>query len=507
MPSVATDAPILHFDAGEILKHQITPEGYLRCYMRIAKVGDLTYMNPDGSKRVEIVTPEVLFNKDSIDSFKMKPITLEHPAELVNSRNARKYQRGLTGHHAVIDSNFLGLVGTITDREMVDSVLRGDTQETSCGYEAAVNHSDGKFFQGFRKGNHVAGTRKGRAGEEIGFHIDSVDEYWSLLKDDAWREDYDESFVDDVLQVPSKTKFFTQSPDALVKDSVEPLQSASADQPQPKGKQPMTYPITVGNRPIVLDSADDAAAINAMLAENSALKAKLDAKKMADDEDDDYEDDEDEDDEEMKDKNGKPLPAFIRKKMAKKDSLIEELRANLDALTTEVETKDGELAVLQAIVGRTDSEEEPAERMDSDEIEALVQKAITDRLDALEDCRPYLPADFKFDSAMTPADLKQAAIAHFDNELQVEGEAAINAAYQTIKRVANKRQDSSTQLNNVLYQTLPNPAVRQDSQVLSIEELARLDSADDRIKTLDPRRASMLRSYQAGRAKITPGVN
>jgi hypothetical protein len=55
---------------------------------------------------------------------------------------------------------------------------------------------------------------------------------------------------------------------------------------------------------------------------------------------------------------------------------------------------------------------------------------------------------------MSAADLKLAAIKHFDSDIAVEGDVAIDAAYQTIKRVAGKRIDSSQTLNGALFQTL-----------------------------------------------------
>lgn len=191
--------------------------------MRIARTGDLAYRNTDGSERIEVVTPEVLFSKDSIDSFKMKPITLEHPPEMVNSSNSTRYSRGLTGHHAVIDSTFLGLVGTVTDKETVDSILKGEADQTSCGYLAGIRpHNDGKYYQTNRSGNHIAATRAGRAGVDIGFHIDSADEFWWATREDAWREDINNDLINEVLQISPRQYFISTSKPMTKLDDTAP---------------------------------------------------------------------------------------------------------------------------------------------------------------------------------------------------------------------------------------------------------------------------------------------
>lgn len=171
---------VFHVDRGTIFKHERTPEGFLRVHMRIARVGELTYRNADGSERIEVVSPEVLFAKDSTDSFKMKPITLGHPPERVTAENARQYERGMTGHMVTIDGDFLGIVGTITDKETIDAIERGDASEVSCGYDAeTVLRPDGKYDQLNRYGNHVAAVYRGRAGSEVRFGIDLADsEVW-----------------------------------------------------------------------------------------------------------------------------------------------------------------------------------------------------------------------------------------------------------------------------------------------------------------------------------------
>ncbi|MBW4469312.1 MAG: DUF724 domain-containing protein [Stenomitos rutilans HA7619-LM2] len=224
------------------------------------------------------------------------------------------------------------------------------------------------------------------------------------------------------------------------------------------------------------------------------------------DSDDEYDEDEDED-EDMNDDDddmpsGKKMPLWLKKKMAKKDSAIAELADRLDSLAAEIETKDGEIAVLQAIVGRTDAEE-ATEHADAEAIEAEVQARLDSMFEAYADAEPYLPAGFKLDATSTPATIQSAALSTLDTEFKLDSAEAIAGAYAAMKRFSPKRQDSSSQLNGLLYQTLPTPAARIDATPLSIPELARLDSADPRLAALDFRTQGQVRSYRVGREKIT----
>ncbi len=170
----------------------MTPEGFLNCYMRVAKVGDLQYRNADGSTRTEYVSKDSLFNTDSVKSLKMKPVTFEHPPALLTAETAKGYSTGSTGHLTVPDGSFLGITAVIHDKPTIDAILSGKAREVSCGYTCdLVKRADGSFEQRNRQYNHVAVTRKGRAGNSVAVHMDSVDDanIWTQIRGDSMSDE------------------------------------------------------------------------------------------------------------------------------------------------------------------------------------------------------------------------------------------------------------------------------------------------------------------------------
>lgn len=187
---------MLRFDSGVIARHQLTNDGYLRTYMRIAKADhELVYRNPLGDKRVEVISEQELFNTDSLDSFVMLPITDEHPPVQVSSQNFRQYGRGSSGQTLIREvtpiGTFLGTIATVYDSELANSITSGERFGVSPGYRVKTrDRKDGKLDQFDRRGNHIAAVRNPRGGIDIktvleGLRVDSDEEL------DLWVQDVD----------------------------------------------------------------------------------------------------------------------------------------------------------------------------------------------------------------------------------------------------------------------------------------------------------------------------
>jgi hypothetical protein len=160
-----------------------TPEGYVRVRGTFSRSGCQTYTNPDGSKRVEYRPPEEVSRPDSLLSMGGLPVTLEHPPQLLTPDTVRQHTRGHSGTQVEFTDGFVHGTVTLTDREAIEAVKRRDAVELSVGYRCEYDPTpgtapDGTRYDGVQRnisGNHLAVTRKARAGSEVCLHFDSAD--------------------------------------------------------------------------------------------------------------------------------------------------------------------------------------------------------------------------------------------------------------------------------------------------------------------------------------------
>ena len=171
------------YDVSPIEKYEMTPEGYLRVWASIARTGIQHYTDADGSIRKEFRPETEVASPESLASFAGKAITMEHPPVLLDSENTKNYQVGFTGSEIVYDNGFVKAVMTVTDKETIDKVMKGDVREVSAGYRVNYDPTpgvtdSGEHYDGIQKeisGNHVAIVRRGRAGPQVRLHLDRQD--------------------------------------------------------------------------------------------------------------------------------------------------------------------------------------------------------------------------------------------------------------------------------------------------------------------------------------------
>lgn len=171
------------YDVAPIDKYELTSEGYLRAWATIARTGVQQYTDADGSIRREYRPEAEVASPISLASFAGKAITLEHPSALLDSSNTKDYQIGFTSTEVVYDNGFVRVVMTITDKDAIERIMRGDAKEVSAGYrvnyEAIPGVTDsGENYDGIQKdisGNHIAVVRRGRAGPQVKLHLDRLD--------------------------------------------------------------------------------------------------------------------------------------------------------------------------------------------------------------------------------------------------------------------------------------------------------------------------------------------
>lgn len=175
-----------------------TNEGFLRGRAIVTSIGVFTYKRKDGTVQRELRLPEEVFAFDTLNSMKLKPVTLNHPNELVTSENADRLQVGSLGDNPtsttqwhdepwdkVTDGINCAIDMVITNKDAIDAVLNGK-QALSMGYtcdlEAAQPGAawcgiEYDFIQRNIRYNHCAIVDEARAGDnaKIELRADSED--------------------------------------------------------------------------------------------------------------------------------------------------------------------------------------------------------------------------------------------------------------------------------------------------------------------------------------------
>lgn len=154
-------------------------EGFLQVPARISRVGIQNYtaaeMGLTDREPNEIIRvyrpPSEVFSEKSLSSFANKPVTDNHPSELVTADNAKELSVGHAGPDVFRDGDFAKTMLHITDSTAINKIESGKV-ELSNGYIADIDWTPGVTPSGEQydavqrniKGNHIAIVEKGRAG-------------------------------------------------------------------------------------------------------------------------------------------------------------------------------------------------------------------------------------------------------------------------------------------------------------------------------------------------------
>lgn len=162
-------------------QRQYTDEGFLRVPSRIGRTGIQDYLavemgvtDREPNAVIKVFRPaEEVFAEDSLNSFGGKPVTNNHPPELLNASNSKQFSVGMSDKEIDKDGDFVTAVLNITDAETIAAIESGKV-ELSNGYTADIDWSpgvtpDGQQYDAIQrniKGNHIAVVTRGRAGSE-----------------------------------------------------------------------------------------------------------------------------------------------------------------------------------------------------------------------------------------------------------------------------------------------------------------------------------------------------
>jgi len=185
----------------------LTPEGYLKATAAITMVGVQMYPASDfGADTDEPVgvfrPPETVFHPETIESIKMKPITMQHPTQDVDADNHGRLSVGSVGESIEpIDEFRLGANIIINEAAVVKNILERNIEELSLGYDSYIVSEEGTYngepyfyrFDGPMIVNHLAIVDDGRCGDTVkildGGDLMNKKQALKFLKDAGLAED------------------------------------------------------------------------------------------------------------------------------------------------------------------------------------------------------------------------------------------------------------------------------------------------------------------------------
>jgi len=153
--------------------------GFLHAKAVLTRSGVFDYYDDEGNLMREYRPDDEVFESESMKSLELRPITNDHPDEMVTVDNIKDLQIGSIGERIEKIDTFLASNIIITDKDMVTTVLNrkkaGLKTELSCGYtcnivpDLGIHNKDGyyTFRQQNIRYNHVGIVGKARAGHSV----------------------------------------------------------------------------------------------------------------------------------------------------------------------------------------------------------------------------------------------------------------------------------------------------------------------------------------------------
>lgn len=158
---------------------QFTEEGYLIDRPIVTTTGIFEYVLPDGSVRRELRLPEDVFDRESLASYKGKPVILTHAGGKIDKTNVQAENIGTVLSEGYQDGEDVRAEIIIHNMDAVD---RSGLKELSLGYECDWEEEPGEWngqpydaIQHNIRINHLAVVHKARAGKKARLNLDGED--------------------------------------------------------------------------------------------------------------------------------------------------------------------------------------------------------------------------------------------------------------------------------------------------------------------------------------------
>ena len=158
-----------------------TKDGYLAAYANVARTGIQKYKGSElGRPDLDVVRvyrpAEQVFDRAALKSMAHRPVTLNHPSEVVDAKNWSKYAKGHTGDDVIRDGDHVRVPMVLMDAAAIKAVENG-TRELSMGYSTDLKWTpgvteDGQEYDAVQteiRANHLALVPVARGGSNLRF--------------------------------------------------------------------------------------------------------------------------------------------------------------------------------------------------------------------------------------------------------------------------------------------------------------------------------------------------
>lgn len=242
-----------------------TREGFLVASVRAARTGIQTYTGREAdpenahgfrdAKSVSIYRDESeVFHRDSLRSFSVLDVTVDHPSEAVTADNWKQYAVGVTGEEVVRDGEYIRIPMMLKDAAAI-RIVEGGKHELSVGYDTQLDWTPGVTADGLQfdarqtmiRANHISIVDRARGGPELRIG----DKMAKIVRDGV------------PVEVNDDAKIIIDGLDAKITKLTADLAAANT---------------TIGTHVATIATKDgEIAALNAKLGDATLTPAKLDA--------------------------------------------------------------------------------------------------------------------------------------------------------------------------------------------------------------------------------------
>lgn len=170
------------FDTVKASGFRLTRDGFMVAEARVARTGIQLYnagelgMDGEPGRLVRVFRPpEEVFSADAMASYAHRPVTDDHPTELVDSKNWRRLAKGQTGDEVLRDGEFVRVPIMLMDADAISKVTASGKNELSMGYTMDLEVVDGETPDGQQydaiqrnlRMNHLALVSHARGGSKL----------------------------------------------------------------------------------------------------------------------------------------------------------------------------------------------------------------------------------------------------------------------------------------------------------------------------------------------------